>query len=226
MALISFKHVSKRFGDKVVLKNITFSVQKGECIALLGRSGCGKSTLLKILLGLYRADSGTITFENEPIDNKALRLLTGYASQENSFYDTLTVKENIFYYAARQLASIDDRRAHELAASVRLEHAMGTLAGQLSGGMKRRLDFALSLIHDPMILILDEPTTGLDPLLVESFWHLVDEMRTKGKTVIVVTHHLEDVKAHCTRAVILKDGKVSGILEDMKDLAEEFRRLS
>jgi ABC-2 type transport system ATP-binding protein len=226
MSLIAFSHVSKRFGDKTVLKDITFDVEKGECLALLGRSGCGKSTLLKILLGLYKADSGSITYAGKRIDNTALRQLTGYTSQENSFYDTLTVQENIFYYAARMRASIDFKKAFELARSVRLDTALDTLAGRLSGGMKRRLDFALSLVHDPALLILDEPTTGLDPMLVEAFWKLVDEMREKGKTVIVVTHHLEDVKKHCDRAVILKEGKVGHIVFEVEKVVPDFRRLA
>jgi ABC-2 type transport system ATP-binding protein len=224
--LIRFDRVSKSFGDKQVLRGITFGVHKGECVALLGRSGCGKSTLLKILLGLYKSDAGTITFEGEPIDNRALRMLTGYTSQENSFYDTLTVRENIFYYAARQKTRIDRARALALAKSVRLDHAMDTLAGQLSGGMKRRLDFALSLVHDPMLLILDEPTTGLDPVLVDGFWSLVKEMQEKGKTIIVVTHHLDDVRKHCARAVILKDGKVGKVLDSTADIIEDFGRFS
>lgn len=224
MVLISFQHVSKRFNARLVLKDITFDVKRGEAVALLGRSGCGKSTLLKILLGLYKADTGAITFEGKRIDDTALRQLTGYTSQENSFYDTLTVKENIFYYGSRMNTTMDGKKALALAASVHLEHAMDTLAGRISGGMKRRLDFALSLVHDPALLILDEPTTGLDPLLVEDFWTLVDAMREKGKTIIVVTHHLEDVKKHCDRAVILRDGEVSHVLDRTEGVMTAFRR--
>ena len=226
MSLISFSHVSKRFGKNVVLKDITFDVVEGECLALVGRSGCGKSTLLKVLLGLYAADSGTITYSGKRIDNTALRQLTGYASQENSFYDTLTVRENILYYASRMRTSLSGRRATELAASVRLDNAMDVLAGQLSGGMKRRLDLALSLVHDPALLILDEPTTGLDPALVDEFWKLAAAMLRKGKTVMVVTHNLEDVKRNCNKAVVMKNGTVSDVTTDMNTIRSAFRRFA
>ncbi|MEK6823372.1 MAG: ABC transporter ATP-binding protein [Nanoarchaeota archaeon] len=224
MALIEFKDVAKRFGAKTVLDRISFDVKEGECVALLGRSGCGKSTLLKVLLGLYKADSGTITYSGKRIDNVALRALTGYTSQENSFYDTLTVHENIHYFASRNRVHLGEAKAKALAASVRLDHALGVLGGRLSGGMKRRLDFALSLVHDPALLVLDEPTTGLDPMLVDEFWTLIKAMQKKGKTLLVVTHHLDDVQEHCDRAVILKEGKVSHVAATTKNIHAVFAR--
>ncbi len=224
--LISFHNVGKSFRGVKVLDGVSFNVHEGECMAVLGRSGCGKSTLLKILMGIYSADAGKVSYRNRHIDLKELRNKVGYTSQENSFYDTLSCEENLDYYASRYGIRLDKHRAHELLASVRLERMARLPAGMLSGGQKRRLDFAISLVHDPDILILDEPTTGLDPMLVEDFWKTVNDMLAKEKTVIVVTHHLDDVERHCDKAAILKDGKVSALLDDTKDIESEFRRFA
>jgi ABC-2 type transport system ATP-binding protein len=219
--LLEFQNVSKSFGPKAVLHGVSFAVHEGDCLALLGRSGCGKSTLLKILLGVYKADSGTVLFRGKPVDHKQLIRLTGYASQENSFYDMLTVRENIKYYSSRDRVNAN---VHALAKSVQLENALDAIAGSLSGGMKRRLDIALALLKDPVLMILDEPTTGLDPLLVEDFWRLVRDFRTKGKTILVVTHMLEDVACHCNKAVIMKHGSISAVLDHTAHVAMSFRR--
>jgi len=223
-ALISFNDIGKSFDQKPVLHSISFDVEKGGCVALLGRSGCGKSTLLKILLGIYPADNGTVLINGAPADITKLRRTVGYASQENSFYDTLTVEENILYYASRHSMHLTRQQRKDLLASMRLEGTANTLAGSISGGQKRRLDVALSLVHDPSILILDEPTTGLDPILVEEFWELIARMRKDGKTVLVVTHHLDDVERHCSKAIFLKEGRVAKEMRKVKGVADAFLR--
>lgn len=211
--VVELKGIVKSFGSKVILRDVSLSLMPGEIVGLLGRSGSGKSTLIKILVGYYHADAGQILFNGMDVtDNyKGVRHFVGYTTQDNSFYEKLTVEENMKYYAllygvesAKQQARID-----QLLRAVGLfEHAQ-TLAGRISGGMKRRLDFAISLLHSPKLVVLDEPTTGLDPFLVETFWKTVtDIVREEKITVLVSSHHLHEIKAHCSRVLFMKEGRL------------------
>ena len=228
MVFLQLKGIEKSFGDVRVLKGVDLALKKGEIVALLGRSGSGKSTLLKILVGYMKSDKGKIVFEGEDISQnpQICRRKVGYTTQDNSFYDSLSVEENMLYYAnlysmKRKVAR--ERIAH-LLRQVELYKARGRLAQDISGGMKRRLDFALSLLHSPRFVILDEPTTGLDPILIEKFWHVVREMVEKEKiTVLVSTHILHEVTRYCSRAAFMKDGKITKVVQVNAKLNVEKR---
>ncbi len=177
VSFIEIKELTKRFGKNKVLSGVSLNLDKGDIMGIVGKSGCGKSTLLKILVGYHSADSGQILFEGNDVTRRSRRIrsLVGYTTQDNSFYEKLTVYENMVYYANLYGFSAEDKKGYlnGILTSVGLHGSKNTLAGDISGGMKRRLDFAISLIHNPHLLILDEPTTGLDFLLIEQFWRAI-----------------------------------------------------
>ncbi len=231
--LLEVSTLRKAFNKKVILDTLSFSLAQGEVVALLGRSGCGKSTLIKILVGYYQADAGSIHFEGKQASDSPLnmRQYVGYTTQDNSFYEKLTLEENMKYYA--QLYHVPSKeaakRSQELLQAVGLWDHHKTLAGNLSGGMKRRLDFAISLIHKPRLVILDEPTTGLDPFLIEAFWEIVTSLAHKEKLgILVSSHHLAEVQKYCTRLIVLKQGKISkeATVNKSTNVDELFRKYS
>jgi ABC-2 type transport system ATP-binding protein len=228
--LIEFKGITKSFGDKKVLDNLNLTIDKGDIFGILGPSGSGKSTLMKILMGIELPDSGKVIFKGQDISRQPLllRKITGLTTQENSFYDKLSVRENMGYYANLYSVNRKGLGAHidSILRSVKLDHSKDTLAGSLSGGMKRRLDFAISLLHDPELLIMDEPTTGLDPILVKQFWHIIKETQKRGKTMLVISHLFHEVKENCSRAGILCKGTITSFnVTENTDVMKEFEKV-
>ncbi len=211
--LVELKGIGKTFGQKVILHDVSLLLAPGEIVGLLGRSGSGKSTLIKILVGYYKTDSGTICFNGNDVTHnfKDVRHFVGYTTQDNSFYEKLTVEENMRYYALLYgvLAQEQSERIEKLLRGVGLLEHAGTLAGSISGGMKRRLDFAISLLHSPKLVVLDEPTTGLDPFLVETFWKTVTTIvKEEGIAVMVSSHHIHEVQQYCHKVVFMKEGRL------------------
>jgi len=221
--IIKFSNVSKSFGKKVVLNNINLTIYEGEIFAIIGRSGSGKSTLMKILLGVYKPEKGNVIFNKKDItrNSEVLRKVVGLTTQENSFYDKLTVYENMVYYANLYNVKPD---ILSILKSVELEKELNTMADKLSGGMKKRLDFAISMVHNPKIMILDEPTTGLDPILVKQFWRLVKRVSKVGKTIVIISHIFQDLQENCDRVCILHKGAIKKIvnINSKTDLFHEF----
>lgn len=220
--LLSVNNIKKQFGDKKIINDLSLELKKGQITALIGRSGCGKSTLIKILVGFYSKDSGNIKFEGEEITST--KGIVGYTTQENSFYEKLSLSENMEYYA-NLYNVIDKSIINSLLKAVKLNEAKDNLAGNISGGMKRRLDFALSLIHKPKFVILDEPTTGLDPVLVEEFWKIVtDIVKEQNIAVLVTTHILDEVKNHCDYYAIMHKGKIVKYSKTNSNILKEFEK--
>lgn len=231
--LLEIKEVSKSFGGKKVLDNLSLELYPGEIVGLVGRSGCGKSTLIKILVGYYTPDGGRILFNGRDVTRhfSKVKEIVGYTTQENSFYEKLTVYENMVYYSNLYNVSFRARkeRINYLLKSVELYNSKDILAGNISGGMKRRLDFAISLLHNPKLVILDEPTTGLDPILVENFWKIVTEIVKEQKiTVLVSSHLLSEVKEYCDKAAFVSGGRVKEILRMRSDIDLEanFKKIT
>lgn len=232
MVSLKIDKVGKSFGKNQVLKEINLEVKGSEIIGLIGKSGCGKSTLLKILVGYLKPEKGSIHLDEKDIlsDMKEMRKLVGYTTQENSFYEKLTVIENMRYYARLYRVPMKERekRINHLLDKVGLLSSKDTLGERISGGMKRRLDFAISLVHDPSILILDEPTTGLDPLLIDQFWNIVKDISSKEDKIVIMTSHiLPEIEEYCTKVAVIDDGKVMKILvkSEMKGLEHKFRKM-
>lgn len=225
--ILKIQRISKRFGKKKVLKSISLDIYEGEVFGLIGASGSGKTTLLKSMVGYLAPEEGDVKFrydyfvKNKSKDGKPLyasvfrqqklsKNLFGFASQEPSFYPKLTVKENLRYFGSlyNMKRKALDSNIDILLSLMDLKNSEKALAGDLSGGMERRLDIACALIHDPEVLILDEPTSDLDPVLRAHIWSLVQKINKKGTTIILASHHLSEVENFCSRIAIIKDGKI------------------
>ena len=204
--------VEKRYRGTPALRGVTLEIASGELFGLLGPNGAGKTTLLSILAGLLEADAGTVTLFGQPFTSRdaAARRGVGLATQDLAVYPELTARENLLFFG--RLYGLGGtalkRRADEMLALAALTDRANHRVGTFSGGMKRRLNLAVALVHGPRLLILDEPTTGVDP---QSRNHIFDQVRrlnAAGLTVIYTSHSMEEVQALCPRLAILDHGRV------------------
>jgi lipooligosaccharide transport system ATP-binding protein len=210
--IIQARAVAKRFGGFAALKALDLEVAAGECVGLLGPNGAGKSTFIGCLYGAVRRTGGDLTvFGLDPErDARSIKMRIGVVPQENALDEGLTVLENMRLYARfaglARAASID--RIDALLAHMALDQKREAPIRSLSGGMKRRLAFVRALISDPELLILDEPTTGLDPTVRHLLWDKVLGYRQAGKTVLLTTHYMHEAELLCNRVIILNRGAV------------------
>ncbi|MDO8459565.1 MAG: ABC transporter ATP-binding protein [Nanoarchaeota archaeon] len=220
--------ILKRFKGINVLDELSLSVKEGEIFGIVGRSGCGKTTLLKVLIGMLNYDLGTLSFNGERIHTFNKNLLKeniGFSSQENMLYDELTLSENIRYYG--KLYGIKNNviksNANQLLKLFELENFKNSLLRTFSGGMKKRANILVSLIHNPKVLILDEPTAGLDPILRENIWYYIKQINKIDKTIIVTSHLLEELQDNCTTIAFMDKGKIAGVIntKDKKIFAKK-----
>ncbi len=222
--LISFQNVYKKFKDRIILKNINLEIFQKEIFGIIGVSGAGKTTLLRALIGFYRINQGKIMYQDKEISKhpELIRKIFGFGSQDDCFYEKLTLVENLHYFG--KLYGIESNnikeRADKLLSLVGLEEKGNILAKNLSGGMKRRLDLACSLMHSPEILILDEPTAGLDPALRKHMWELILRINQAGTTIIISSHLLVDIEHFCNRIGIINNGELLkvGAPDQLKDI--------
>src|SRR3989338_1609256 len=211
--LIQLVAIKKMFKNHAVLDNLEFSVNKGDILGLIGKSGEGKTTFLRVLIGFYKIDAGIIMFEENDITKKTQQILkhVGFCTQDNSFYPELTIEENMRYYG--RLYGIKRKvlkeRIEELLKLVNLYERKDKFGSDISGGMKRRLDFAIALLHNPAILILDEPTAGLDHVMTKEIWNLIEKINQQGTTVIVSSHELDNLERKCNKIAVLNKGKIA-----------------
>ena len=209
MENIRFESVTKAFGGKAVLQDISLSAYKGEILCLLGPSGSGKTTLIRLATGAIRSDSGAISIAGKKIpDRKALQSI-GFMPQNDAVYTDISGLDNLlffgrlFHLGGQTLIS----RAEEVLQLVDLYTDRHKLAAHYSGGMKKRLSLAITLLHDPDILLLDEPTVGIDPVLRKTVWDKFELLRQNGKTIVVSTHVMDEA-ARCQRAALLYGGRI------------------
>ena len=210
--IIEARGVAKRFGEVVALEGCDLDVLEGECIGLLGPNGAGKSTFIGCLYGAVARTSGKLSvFGLDPADDpRAIKARIGIVPQENALDEALTVFENMQLYA--RFTGLERKTAREridqLLVHMALEHKRAAPIRSLSGGMKRRLAFVRALLADPELLILDEPTTGLDPTVRHLLWERVLGYRNDGKSVLITTHYMHEAELLCNRIVILDNGRV------------------
>ena len=218
--ILSVKNISKRYGGRIAIENICFNVFRGEVLALLGPNGAGKTTVLRIVSGIARPDNGYVRINGlDPSDPRA-RSLIGYCPQEPVVYDDLTGLENMLFYAGLYGLSGSEakRRCMDLLEFVGLSDYASRLVKTYSGGMRRRLSFAIALIGDPMLLILDEPTTGMDPQARREIWAKILGIVKEGRAVIVATHYMEEAEQLANRVIIMDRGRIiaEGVPEELK----------
>ena len=205
--VISLQSVSKQYGNETVVRDVSFNVQAGECVVLVGHNGAGKTTLMKLMLGLTRSTSGSVevlggdpAFSASVAQHKTL----GYLPESVAFYEAMTGVEVLRFYA--HLKGATNLDCEKLLEMVGLGDASKRRVGTYSKGMRQRLGLAQAMIGDPQLLFLDEPTTGLDPILRRHFYELIDGLHKQGTTSIISSHALSEVEARADRFVIMKAG--------------------
>ena len=204
---LHLENVSKSYGDQVILKNLTLRLKKGEIIGFLGPNGAGKTTLMKILTGYLTQWEGSVRFETHDLkkDPQSVQRQLGYLPENNPLYGDMYVKEYLLFVGG--LYGLTAMPIEDIAAKVGLEQHLDKKITSLSKGYKQRVGLAAALLHDPQLLILDEPTTGLDPNQLGEIRQLILDLG-KEKTIFLSTHILSEVEALCDRVVILHQGKI------------------
>jgi phospholipid/cholesterol/gamma-HCH transport system ATP-binding protein len=228
------KGLRKSFGQQEVLKGVDLSVDKGEIVAVLGKSGTGKSVLLRLLIGLEKADAGSICIRGQETTNlemdalNEMRMKVGFLFQEGALYDSLTIAENVAFPLRRhtKLSEAErDEKVRALLLSVGLDKDLEKMPSDISGGMRKRVGMARALALDPEILFFDEPTAGLDPITAAEIGRLIQQLRKeRGVTSIVVTHDMHAAHHFSDRIVMLKEGNIliSGTFEDLEKSKDPF----
>jgi ABC-2 type transport system ATP-binding protein len=230
--LLRITNISKTYHSRKVLTDVSFEVMEGEVLGLLGLSGCGKSTLLKIICGFLKPNTGKISYHNLPKkyshsmkEMNYIKSLIGFSAQEPSFYPELTVLENLLYFGT--LLGIEKTRLYsqidKILETFDLSEFKPMLSADLSEGMKKRLDIACSIIHDPKILILDEPTANLDYRLRDELLIYIHKLNKKGMTILFVSHYIDEVQNISNRIAILNKGVVKVV--HAKDLRNSFAKI-
>jgi ABC-2 type transport system ATP-binding protein len=224
-AAVSAKELSRRFGDFLAVDGVSFEVREGEIFGFLGPNGAGKTTTIKMLAGLLRPSSGEGFVAGLDIrtETAVIQSRIGYMSQLFSLYADLTVEENLAFFA--RLYGVSGARRKEridwALAMAGLEDRRRRLTGELPLGHKQRLALGSAVLHEPPILFLDEPTSGVDPLSRRSFWDLIDDLASKGTTVFVTTHYMEEAE-HCHRLALMNRGRLIALASPRR-LREEMK---
>ncbi len=208
---VRLENLVKKFGDFTAVDRVSLAVARGEVFGFLGPNGAGKTTVIRILCGLLRPTSGRALVGGLDVATQAeeVRRIIGYMSQKFSLYDDLTVEENIDFFSG--IYGLPDARRRErkqyALRMAGLEQQHATLARLLSGGFKQRLALGCAILHEPPILFLDEPTSGVDPIARRGFWELIYELSAAGRTVFVTTHYMEEAE-YCHRLALMHRGRI------------------
>lgn len=221
--IVEVKNLTKRFGDTPVLRGVSLSVERGTVLGVLGPNGAGKTTAINCLTTLLRPDSGTATVAGYSVVTypEAVRSLIGLTGQFAAVDEALTARENLILFGRllRLSGAEAKRRADELLAQFELTDAANRQTKTFSGGMRRRLDLAASIVVLPLVLFLDEPTTGLDPRSRQQLWAVVQDLKAQGITIILTTQYLEEADALADQIVVIDQGQViaEGTVDELKD---------
>lgn len=217
--MLQIQKLNKYYGKRRVLQDLTLHILPEEIYGLLGANGAGKTTAINIICNLLQADSGEVAIANLPVSHATKKIL-GVAPQENLLYKTLTCAENLDFFAQLYGISAKQRKQQiqSCLAAVNLLDWAKTPVEKLSGGMKRRLNIAVALVHQPKLVILDEPTTGLDIESRYEIWNLILQLQSQGTTILLTTHLLDEAERLCHRIGILKNGRIvaEGSLEQLR----------
>lgn len=209
--LFQASHLSKRYGSQTVVDDLSFHIAPGECLGLIGPNGAGKTTTIRMCLGLTTPDSGAITALGLPMpaEAQAIKAQLGVVSQFDTLDPDFTCAENLLvfgrYFGLRQAKLL--QRIPDLLAFAALTHKADAKPGELSGGMRRRLSLARALVNDPQLLLLDEPTTGLDPQARHLMWERLQQLLKQGKSILLTTHFMDEAERLCHRLLVIDHGR-------------------
>lgn len=222
--VINSENLTKRFGDFIAVNEITFQVDKGEIFGFLGANGAGKTTAMRMFCGLSIPTSGRATVAGFDVykQTESIKRNIGYMSQKFSLYEDLTTIENIDFFGGIYGLSRKEIKikSEELIAKVGLKEQAKELVKSLPLGWKQKLSFLLAIIHEPQIVFLDEPTGGVDPVTRRQFWDMIYEASSRGITVFVTTHYMDEAE-YCNRVSIMVDGKIE-VLDTPANLKQQF----
>jgi len=233
--VIEINNLQKSFGKQAVLKGVSLQLFNGENLVVLGKSGSGKSVLIKCIVRLLNSDRGIINVLGEDVsklgndDLGRLRQKIGFLFQSGALYDSMTVKQNLEFPLQRIRKNLSkkemDEKIKEVLENVGLSDALNKMPSQLSGGMRKRISLARTIVVDPLIMLYDEPTTGLDPVTSDEISSLINDVQKKYKTSsIIITHDMECVRATANRVIMLHDGEVylEGKLDEFEKSRDEL----
>jgi ABC-2 type transport system ATP-binding protein len=214
MDAILFDQVSKKYGATRALEGVSFAVAKGEMFGVIGPDGAGKTTAIRLACGLLRPESGRILIQGrDPVrEHRAVTQAVGYLSQRFSLYGDLTIDENVAFFAEIHGVRGYDAARNRLLEMTQLTKFRRRRADRLSGGMKQKLALACTLVHEPEVLFLDEPTTGVDPVSRREFWKLLSEFVANGLTIVMTTPYLDEAE-RCARVALLHEGRLLALDE-------------
>jgi ABC-2 type transport system ATP-binding protein len=205
--VIETKNLKKKFGKILAVENVNLEIEKGKIFGLIGPNGGGKTTLVRLILGILRPTEGEVFVFGKKMPNRKVLKKIGYMPQESALYENLTLKENLLTFGEIFGVKNLKERIKEVLKFVGLEGWENEIVENFSGGMKKRASFSISLLPDPEILILDEPTVGIDPPLMVSFWEYFKELSTIGKTILITTHNLQEAM-NCQEIGLMSRGKI------------------
>lgn len=211
-AAIIADRLTRRFGTFTAVNAISFEVRRGEIFGFLGANGAGKTTAIKMMSGLLMPSEGTAIVGGFDVSTQAeqVKRSIGYMSQRFSLYADLTVRENIRFYGGiygLNTKQLNERTEH-LIADLQLEHEADRLVGQLPLGLKQKLAFSTALVHEPTVVFLDEPTSGVDPITRRQFWEMIYAAADRGTTILITTHYLDEAE-YCNRISVMVDGSMA-----------------
>ncbi|SNR50790.1 ABC transporter ATP-binding protein [Lutibacter flavus] len=223
-AVIQVENLTKKFGDFTAVNAISFEVKKGEIFGFLGANGAGKTTAMKMLIGIYKPTSGNaqVASFNVYKNPNEIKKNIGYMSQKFALYDDLTVKENITFFGGiygLSRSQIKEKTA-QLIEELNLQETVNQLVGTLPLGWKQKISFSVALLHNPKIVFLDEPTSGVDPITRRQFWEMIYETANNGTTIFVTTHYMDEAE-YCDRVSIMVNGNIEA-LDTPKKLKKQF----
>jgi ABC-2 type transport system ATP-binding protein len=212
MPAVSLDNVSKRYGATTALSGVSCEIARGEMFGIIGPDGAGKTTMIRVICGLLRADGGSVRIDGrDPVrEHKEVSDRVGYLSQRFSLYGDLSIDENIAFFADIHGVTGYGARRDRLLEMTRLTAFRDRRADQLSGGMKQKLALACTLVHEPDVILLDEPTTGVDPVSRREFWKLLSEFLAQGLTIVMATPYLDEAE-RCSRVALLSEGRLLAV---------------
>lgn len=219
--IVEVKNFQMTFGHKTVIKDLSFDVKKGEIFGLLGSNGSGKTTTLRALLGFYEPTSGELLINGKKYDPEDTSITIGYLPEERGLYRKESVIDTMIYFG--ELKGLKNPREWSMKylKRVKLEDKANQKLEKLSGGQQQKIQLGITIMNEPKLLILDEPTKGFDPVNRRLLMHIIDELHQKGSAIIMITHYMDEVEKLCDRAILLKDG-VARAYGKISDIKKEF----
>jgi ABC-2 type transport system ATP-binding protein len=223
--MIELQNISKQYKQKEVLNNISLKIKRGVIVGLVGPNGAGKSTLMQIISGILKPSSGEVYFEGKTIKERKKRYFAkiGYVPQDLALYHRLTVADNIAFWSNLSAAKVNEDNINEIIQIVGLHDKLSLRVDQLSGGMKRKLNIAVALMHNPDLIIMDEPTVGIDIQSKLEIITFIQRLKSEGKTIIYSSHDAYEVEKLCDEIVILNGGQIKfhGLQKELVTVAKD-----